>query len=233
MSDDYGLTYDHVSEKLHYVPETGKLFWKTSPARNVPKGSEAGCTKATRTGKNGKPVSYRYIRLDGRNIVASQIAWLLMHREWPRGRIGYKDGDPLNLVATNLTMSNFLERTEVEFDRAAYSRAHRETYPMENKDSELRSRFGINLAEYTALAVAQKGVCAICEKPETEERAGKLKALAVDHDHATGAVRGLLCQSCNKMIGLACDDVTVLAKAIRYLEKHSGSNVVAFPKEPA
>jgi hypothetical protein len=51
--------------------------------------------------------------------------------------------------------------------------------------------------------------------------------LSVDHDHVTGAVRGLLCSNCNLVLGYACDDVTVLQKAIGYLRRHVGiDNVV-------
>jgi hypothetical protein len=43
----------------------------------------------------------------------------------------------------------------------------------------------------------------------------------VDHNHETGAVRGLLCKSCNNMLGFCRENVLVLRKAIKYLEKHS------------
>lgn len=236
MTESYGLTYDDVSSKLRYEPDTGLLFWLISPARNIPAGAEAGCVKATRVSAKGVSVSYKYIRIDGRSITAAQIAWLLINHEWPVGRIGYRDGDPLNLREENLIMANALPVSPTRWtqeDKNEYVKRFRSSFPMEWKDGELRSKYGINLAEYTAMAIAQNGKCAICEKEETEERSGKLRALAVDHNHSTGAVRGLLCQSCNKMIGLACDDVTVLAKAISYLDKHSGSNVVPFVKEPA
>ncbi|KPK13993.1 MAG: hypothetical protein AMJ56_00350 [Anaerolineae bacterium SG8_19] len=66
---------------------------------------------------------------------------------------------------------------------------------------------------------AQNGVCAICNQPETHMRNGKLKALAVDHDHKSGAIRGLLCSDCNTGIGKLKDDHKVLQSAIQYLEK--------------
>lgn len=56
-------------------------------------------------------------------------------------------------------------------------------------------------AEWDAIYERQGGVCAICEKPETVIRKGKLLPLSVDHDHATGRVRGLLCNRCNTAIG--------------------------------
>ncbi len=45
--------------------------------------------------------------------------------------------------------------------------------------------------------------------------------MSVDHDHATGKNRGLLCTNCNKVLGHAKDDVTILRRAIAYLEAHA------------
>jgi len=64
----------------------------------------------------------------------------------------------------------------------------------------------------------QGGVCAICHKPETTMRQGQPIQMSVDHNHATGQVRGLLCQKCNHAIGLFDDDLALLRNAIFYLE---------------
>jgi len=57
----------------------------------------------------------------------------------------------------------------------------------------------------------QKGRCLICTKIPT-------KQLVVDHCHTTGKVRGLLCDKCNFLLGLANDQINVLQNAIAYLE---------------
>lgn len=113
----------------------------------------------------------------------------------------------------------------------AYHRANREANRNHYRDRDFRKNYGIGFAEYQAMLVAQRGVCAVCEKPETKIQNGTIQLLSVDHDHKTGAVRGLLCSNCNLAIGYACEDVTILAKAIGYLRRHGGSNVVPF--EPA
>lgn len=66
-----------------------------------------------------------------------------------------------------------------------------------------------------ALKAAQSGVCAICG-PWTG-RNGRTKSLAVDHDHRTGKVRGLLCSDCNRILGVWRDNPAVFERAARYL----------------
>lgn len=78
--------------------------------------------------------------------------------------------------------------------------------------------YGITADEYRQRAEQQRHVCAICRKPETVERDGKVMLLSVDHCHSTGRVRGLLCNNCNRAIGLLKDNVELLRKAVDYLE---------------
>ena len=82
-----------------------------------------------------------------------------------------------------------------------------------------RKTYGIDQDEYLAMLDGQGGVCAICAQPETATRRGEVKALSVDHDHATGAIRGLLCQNCNTAIGLLGDNPERLQAAISYLTR--------------
>jgi hypothetical protein len=58
-------------------------------------------------------------------------------------------------------------------------------------------RYGTTKAEHDALFEAQRGLCAICELPAAQSAKG---VLHIDHDHATGRVRGLLCNRCNSAI---------------------------------
>ncbi len=77
----------------------------------------------------------------------------------------------------------------------------------------LALRYGITLAQYDAMAEAQDGRCAICgEQPE--------KRLRVDHDHATGVIRELLCNHCNVALAQARDNPDLLRAMIAYLERH-------------
>lgn len=79
---------------------------------------------------------------------------------------------------------------------------------------DLKRHYGLTVDEYETLYNHQGGVCVLCENPP-----GK-RALAVDHCHLTGQVRGLLCSNCNNGLGLFKDDPKLLQKAIKYLEKN-------------
>lgn len=87
----------------------------------------------------------------------------------------------------------------------------------EKKDNWLRKKYGISLEEYLQLATDQDGVCAICLKPEPV----KNRQLAVDHNHETGKVRGLLCSRCNPALGYLEDDPLRAEAAARYLRRTS------------
>lgn len=80
--------------------------------------------------------------------------------------------------------------------------------------------YGVTPLDIYTLRKMQNNRCAICGEEERRVLRGKVKDLCVDHDHETGQVRGLLCDSCNVMIGRAKESTDNLQKAIAYLEKH-------------
>jgi len=84
----------------------------------------------------------------------------------------------------------------------------------QRKNWHLKQTYGITLDHYKRLLAEQDNKCAICKKPEHEER---YRRLAVDHCHNTNKIRGLLCQRCNRAIGLLKDNVDNLKSAIVYL----------------
>ena len=79
-----------------------------------------------------------------------------------------------------------------------------------------KNRYGISVEEYDVLFAKQNGVCAICEKPENLTKDGKLHALAVDHNHETMQVRGLLCMNCNTRLGYF-EGKNLLSRMVSYL----------------
>ena len=90
------------------------------------------------------------------------------------------------------------------------------------RDYQLKRKFGINTDEYDALLQLQNGVCAICFRICATNR-----SLAVDHHHATGEIRGLLCGRCNRGLGFFNDNTTHLQSAIDYLNRFNSRELVA------
>lgn len=90
--------------------------------------------------------------------------------------------------------------------------------------------YGITITQYVELYRKQAGVCAICQKPEViiDSRRSVVRLLAIDHDHTTGRVRGLLCFNCNTAIGKLGDSRAALLRVVEYLqgiitgEEHNG-----------
>lgn len=83
------------------------------------------------------------------------------------------------------------------------------------RDYRLQYFYGITEETYQQILKSQDYKCLICERKDSELS----KKLAVDHNHITGEIRGLLCDRCNRGLGLFKDDVETLSKAIRYLNK--------------
>jgi hypothetical protein len=79
----------------------------------------------------------------------------------------------------------------------------------------LRSTYGITLQDFETMSVMQGGVCAICGSPPSARL-----SLAVDHDHATGRVRQLLCSPCNLAVGLLGESPERAVLLAEYLKRH-------------
>lgn len=146
-------------------------------------------------------------------------------------------------VADNKAYAKTAAGQQSQLERAArYRQRHRDEIRKKNRirmrsDSEraaqrrrqLKRLFGITVDQYAEMLAAQGGLCAICRQPETvpnrrspDERFHRDGcSLSVDHDHATGAIRGLLCSGCNGGLGRFKDSVASLRLAAEYLESHA------------
>lgn len=105
----------------------------------------------------------------------------------------------------------------------AFAKARRDKLGYRGRKSEdLRQLYGITIQDYDAMVKAQNKLCAICKNKEYvfNHVSQKTQRLSVDHDHATGKIRGLLCTRCNKALGLFFDDPALLTAATEYLIQH-------------
>lgn len=85
----------------------------------------------------------------------------------------------------------------------------KECYAQYHKDRKLERKFNLTRSAFDKLVESQNGACAICRQ--------EVDNLHVDHDHSTGAVRGLLCINCNFALGFFKDDLVVMRQALSYL----------------
>ncbi len=84
------------------------------------------------------------------------------------------------------------------------------------RDYDLRRRYGITAEQYDAMLAAQGGRCALCGRKPGRAR------LALDHDHRNGAVRSLLCSTCNReVVGNLDRHPELLPRAIEFLTRLS------------
>lgn len=95
---------------------------------------------------------------------------------------------------------------------------HGKSYTKEyDLESHMKRAYGLGFKEYEEMLFNQNGVCAICSgKPPKNQHKTRLN---IDHCHTTGKVRGLLCDACNRAIGLLKDSPDLLNKAIHYLAR--------------
>lgn len=98
---------------------------------------------------------------------------------------------------------------------------HPEAYQQMQRRMSLRKLYGMTVGDYDEKLKAQQGRCAICGADEPNGPGKKNGHFMVDHDHKTGAIRGLLCSNCNVLLGQASDDVSILEKAIQYSKGYS------------
>ena len=94
---------------------------------------------------------------------------------------------------------------------------YRKNNPDKWRNRNLVNNYGITLEQYKTLFVSQNNVCKICKHPERSKR---YVYLCVDHCHKTGRIRGLLCNRCNRAIGLLDDDYKRIKGILNYLIPH-------------
>lgn len=192
--------------------------------------SVPGCGKAT-LAKNLCPTHYHRER----NAEASGLfhTWRLLRSRAPAGYppswerfeafhadVGDRPGPKHQLRRKDIhqpwSTANFHWVEPVKVKKDYYTPEQRKAY---ERAWRFQRKFNITIEEYGRLYAAQGGVCACCGQPETHvHRSGKSRDMAIDHDHTTGEVRGLLCGDCNRAIGLFKDDPALLRRAAAYLE---------------
>lgn len=208
------LSYERLRELLEYNPEEGTFTWLSHRrCRHLIGKKIRGCKSSSTLGLTLILEQVRYS--------AARIAWLYMTGAWPERRLFFADGNPQNVKFENLSLAKEGRHDRSREGKRASNREYRNSRPIAVSNAYLKYRFGITLGEYRNMIVNQKGVCAICEEPETTIFRGQIRQLAVDHDHGNGKIRGLLCFRCNTGLGSFQDQSNRLERAAEYLRQHA------------
>lgn len=115
-------------------------------------------------------------------------------------------------IPCTIATTSAYARANPELRKQVYARSAAKN-PTYQREYWLRKKYGLSMEDWQAMLDSQNGVCAICS---LEDKNGNLH---VDHCHATGVIRGLLCGPCNKALGLFRDRTDNLDNAITYLRR--------------
>lgn len=100
-----------------------------------------------------------------------------------------------------------------------YNKQYYINNPEKVKQYSIKHLYDISSEEYFGKLYLQNNYCAICGKHQDEFR----RNLAVDHNHITEQIRGLLCYKCNTLLGNVSENVSILKEAIKYLDEWNGT----------
>ena len=181
--------------KRGYVRDDGKIFWGYN--KNYKTG-QVWLTKTqfdqwTETCKNSNA---RYEKENREKMRQSRKEWTQKNKH-----------------RVNKKRQERREKTRERENELARISYHKNKSTARNR--QLKEKFGISIEEYDELLKKQNNKCAICESISCKSG----NRFAVDHDHNTGRVRGLLCLACNTSLGQFNDSQELLYKAISYLQK--------------
>jgi hypothetical protein len=103
-----------------------------------------------------------------------------------------------------------------------YRDNHKEQSQKYHTEWHLKKKYNLSLTQYNKMLEEQNGVCAICGNKETvkDKRTNVIRKLSVDHNHTTGKIRDLLCDSCNNLLGQIKENINICYLLIDYLNKH-------------
>jgi hypothetical protein len=155
-----------------------------------------------------------------------RIAYSRMYRETHKKEVAAKKKIYCETHKEEIAIRNKAYHETHKKELAVKHRAYHETHKEESRvyhkvhrekrnSQRLENKYGITLEDKRIMWKTQDGKCLICKKKLT-----KSKDCHIDHCHATGKIRGLLCHKCNSLLGCANDDLAILQSAVDYIRKN-------------
>ena len=164
----------------------------------------ATCYTRKQRASNPEPYRAAVRRAYARNREANNTrsrAYYIANRERLRSRQSERDA---------------IRRDEIRAYQQQYQQDHASELRSYMREYKLSRKYHITTAEFAAMLEKQRGLCAICEGPQTWKNRGGKYVLVIDHDHETGQVRGLLCGACNTALGHV-ERAAWLKRALAYI----------------
>lgn len=122
----------------------------------------------------------------------------------------------LNMLNKKCSVCNELKLTSDFYENKKNKTGYNACCKFCDRKRKLKYTLGISVQEFNDLIIKQNNKCCICNKELIHSK----NKTHVDHDHLTGKIRGVLCISCNLVIGHAKDSVETLESAIKYLKNN-------------
>jgi hypothetical protein len=138
------------------------------------------------------------------------------HREWSRknkDRLKAKREQRKDIIRAQRKANREANIKKIRAHQAAWQKKNGHRNAAYYRKYRLKVEYGLTPLRYERLLAVQGRMCLICDEPHSER-----DKLAVDHDHATGQIRGLICRRCNAGIGLFRDSRNFLRRAAAYLK---------------
>lgn len=156
-------------------------------------------------------------------LSAKSKQWWAAHREEQAIRAkAYREAHKEELGAKAKARYDAADPEKRRQYQAKYRAANRARRREEQKKWQLRKNYGMTPDDVAQMLAAQDNRCLICDDAFDLQSPA---SFAIDHDHATGEVRGALCQLCNKALGLLRDDPDLMRRAAEYVESRKGKRL--------
>ena len=138
--------------------------------------------------------------------------YVILNKEHRKGYYSKWRDENVDGIRENKKKQYLLIKDSVEYKQKIKDYKKKPEAKEQSRDYHYRKKYNISTEIYNKMYDNQNGKCDICYK--------NFNRLAVDHNHTTGLVRGLLCYKCNVGIGLLQDNINILKNSVLYLEKY-------------
>ena len=147
-------------------------------------------------------------------------------------QVATAESKPCGRCGVVKAFDDFFDNKRYKSGKASYCKeCHRGYYkqrcPEKRRLEYVKAHYGLSPEEYYRLKTSANSTCQTCGTPEGDSKPTKL---VVDHCHETGKVRGMICDRCNRALGLVGDNIQTLSNLITYLNNNESLSKITEPQ---